>query len=359
MRKMKNWTTEQLSLFIINIYLQIESEILDNIGKTLAMSKGEVNITEWQMMKLNQLGRLTEEHYKIMASKSGLTVQAIKQILQNEGYAGASQVDASLGTVPVALATSNTIATTLMLLEAQAVNKLNLVNTTMLSGARQVYLDIVNQTTAQVITGLKTPHEALRSVSGKWAERGVPTIRDKKGRVWSTEAYVPMVVRATVKKVSTDSQIARMDDHKIDLIEVSSHNGARPKCEPYQGRIFSKSGKSKKYPAWSTTSYGLPDGLLGINCHHAIYPYVEGRSTQRYKPYPKAQNDKAYGQSQQQRSIERAIRAKKKRLIMAKATGDKEAIKQANQQLRHQQERMREFLKTTGRRRKPNREQVV
>lgn len=356
---MKNQSTNELSLFIINIYLDIEEKILDNIGKTLAMPEGEVNITEWQMMKLQQLGRLTEENYKLLASKSGLTVQAIKQILQNEGYAGASLVDASLGAVPVALTTSNTIAATLMLLEAQAVNKLNLVNTTMLSGARQVYLDIVNQTTAKVLTGLLTPHEALRTVSSQWAERGVPTIRDKKGRVWSTEAYVPMVVRSTVKKVSTDSQISRMDDHDIDLIEVSSHMGARPKCEPYQGRIFSKSGRSKKYPAWSTTSYGEPDGLLGINCHHVIYPYVEGKSTKRYNPYPKEQNDKAYEQSQQQRKIERDIRKKKKRLVMAKATGDEVAIKQANQMVRQQQERMRNFLKETGRRRKPNREQIV
>lgn len=339
--------------------MQIELEILDNIGKTLAMPKGEVNITEWQLMKLQQLGKLTEENYKLMASKSRLTVDAIKQILAKEGYTGASLVDNSLGAVPVALSTSNALAATLMLLEAQAVDKLNLVNTTMLSGAQQVYLDIVNQTTAKVLTGLMTPHEALRSVSGQWAERGVPTIRDKKGRVWSTEAYVPMVVRSTVKKVSTDSQISRMDDHDIDLIEVSSHMGARPKCEPYQGKIFSKSGKSKKYPAWSTTSYGQPDGLLGINCHHVIYPYVEGKSTQRYKPYNKEKNDKAYEQSQQQRSIERDIRKKKKRLVVAKATGDEVAIKQANQQVRHQQERMREFLKATGRRRKPNREQIV
>ncbi|AUR81274.1 minor capsid protein [Bacillus phage Carmen17] len=352
-------TTEQLSLFIINIYLQIESEILDNIGKTLAMPEGEVNILQWQLMKLQQLGRLTEENYKLMASKSGLTVEAIKKIIAQEGYAGASLVDAGLGAVPLALNTSNAIAATLMLLEAQAVDKLNLVNTTMLSGAQQVYRDIINQTTAKVLTGLMTPHEALRSVSGQWAERGVPTIRDKSGKVWSTEAYVPMVVRSTVKNVSTDAQISRMDDHDIDLIEVSSHNGARPKCEPYQGRIFSKSGKSKKYPAWSTTSYGQPDGLLGINCHHVIYPYVEGRSTQRYKPYPKEQNDKAYKESQQQRAIERDIRKKKKRLVMAKATGDKVAIKQANQQVRAQQERMRNFLKETGRRRKPNREQIV
>lgn len=357
-------TTNELSEYLINIYLQIESEILDNIGKTLAMPKGEVNITEWQMMKLQQLGKLTEENYKLLASKSGLTVDAIKQILAKEGYAGAALVDASLGVVPVALNTSNAIADMLVRLEAQAVNKLNLVNTTMLNGSRQVYLDIVNQTTAKVLTGLRTPHEALREVSKEWAKRGVPTIRDKAGRVWSTEAYVPMVVRSTVKKVSTDSQISRMDDHDIDLIEVSSHMGARPKCEPYQGRIFSKSGKSKKYPAWSTTSYGLPDGLLGIHCHHVIYPYVEGKSTQRYKPYDKEKNDKAYELSQKQRKLERDIRAAKKQLVMAKALGDKTpadkvAIKQANQQVRHQQERMREFLKATGRRRKPNREQIV
>lgn len=350
---------DQLSLFIIDLYLQLESEILDNIGKSLALPEGEIDITAWQYEQLRKLGALTEQNYKYLASKSGLTVDATKKLIQLEGAESAALVDATLGAVPVALTASNTLATTLIMLEQLAVNKLNLVNTTMLSGAQQVYLDIVNQTTARVLTGLQTPHAALRDVAAKWAERGVPTIRGKDGRKWSVEAYVPNVIRSTRKNVASEMQFSRMDDHNIDLLEVSSKMGARPKCAPYQGKIYSRSGKSKKYPAWSTTSYGQPDGLLGINCGHNVYPYVEGKSVKRYEPYPKEKNDLSYEQSQKQRQLERNIRAKKKRLNMMKALGDETGIKQANKMLRHQQERMREFIKETGRGRRPNREAVV
>lgn len=352
-------SSEELSIFIIDLYLQLEQQILDNIGISLAMPEAEVNITDWQRLKLQQLGKLTNENLKYLAGISGKSVEAIKELIQLEGAEGAALVDGYLGASAVALTASPVLANTLVFLEAQAVDKLNLVNTSMLRGAQQVYLNIINETTAKAITGLVTPQQALRETAAKWAEHGIPTIRDKSGRIWSTEAYVPMVIRATRKKVSSDMQIARMEDHNIDLIEVSSKMGARPKCEPYQGKIFSKSGRSKKYPAWSTTSYGEPDGLLGINCGHVIYPYVEGKSIKRYSPYPKAANDKAYKESQQQRSIERAIRKKKKALQMATAMGDEVGIKRSRKQVRHQQERMREFIKATGRGRKPNREQIV
>lgn len=352
-------TQEQLSQYVIDLYLQLESEILDNIGKTLKMPEGEVDITAWQYEKLRKLGSLTAENYKYLASKSGLTVEKVKEIVTAEGMQSAALVDGAMAATPIALTASNTLATTLLTLQQLAVNKLNLVNTSMLSGAQQVYLDIVNKTTARVISGLQTPHAALREVAASWAERGVPTIRDKAGRKWSVEAYVPNVIRSTRKNVAAESQFSRMDDHGIDLIEVSSKMGARPKCAPYQGKIYSRSGKSTKYPAWSTTSYGEPDGLLGINCGHNIYPFVEGESVKRYEPYPAEKNDLSYEQSQKQRQLERNIRAKKKRLNMMKALDDKAGIKQANKMLRHQQERMREFIKETGRGRRYNREAVV
>jgi hypothetical protein len=154
-------------------------------------------------------------------------------------------------------------------------------------------------------------------------------------------------------------QFARMDEYGTDLIEVSSHLGARERCAPFQGRIFSRSGKSKKYAAWSSTSHGEPAGLLGINCHHVIYPYISGKSTQRYEPYDPAENRRIYEESQQQRLFERKIRKQKRELALLETIGDEQGAKDAKQAIRATQSELRAFLSETGRGRRRDREQIV
>jgi hypothetical protein len=168
-----------------------------------------------------------------------------------------------------------------------------------------------------------------------------------------------MISRTLCNQVAGQMQFDRMDEYGSDLIEVSSHLGARERCEPFQGKIFSRSGKSKKYAAWSTTSYGEAAGLLGINCHHVIYPYISGKSTKRYEPYDVEENRRVYEESQQQRLYERTIRKQKRELELMETIGDEEGIKQAKQSIRNTQASLRAFLKETGRGRRRDREQIV
>lgn len=79
--------------------------------------------------------------------------------------------------------------------ENQALSELNMVNSRMLQGVNQVYADIINTTTAEVIAGIKTPQQAIADTIKKWSGQGVPVFRDKAGRQWSTDTYVNMVLR--------------------------------------------------------------------------------------------------------------------------------------------------------------------
>ena len=67
------------------------------------------------------------------------------------------------------------------------------------------------------------------------------------------------------------------DEVGCDLVEVSAHAGARPEHALWQGKIYSRSGKSEKYPDFvASTGYGTGAGLCGWNCRHSFGPYVEG-----------------------------------------------------------------------------------
>ena len=160
-----------------------------------------------------------------------------------------------------------------------------------------------------------------------------------------------------------------MDDYGLTLVEVSSHSGARPKCAKDQGKIFNRSGgggyttdlhgRKIRYYAWSESSYGEPDGILGINCGHQIYPFTPGVSYQTYFPEPEEENAEAYKKSQQQRELERRVRKSKRECMMLETAGDPEGARQAQQLLKQRQDALRQFCVDNGLRYKPDRTAVA
>lgn len=362
--------SQQITLPVVNVFLSIEEQILINVAKRLIRHKNlmDDDIRSWQLLKLEELGSLTQENIITIAKHSGLAIDEVSRMLERAGYEAVKNVDRDISVVeavrrgilikPSDPAANSAMNQILASYQRQAKDTFNLVNTTLLDQSRQAYIDILNQTVGKVLTGNITPHQALREVIRKWANQGIPALIDRAGRRWSTESYVSMVTRTIGNRVANEMQESRMDEYGVDLIEVSSHSGARPLCAPFQGRIFSRSGTHPKYPPFSTTSYGLPAGLFGINCGHVQYAYVEGVSVQRYHPYDEEENRRVYEESQKQRYLERRIRQAKRERSMMDAIGDKEGVRRANERIRERQAMMRGFIRDTGRTRRYNREQI-
>lgn len=357
----------QGSLFVEELYQKIEMEMLINIGKTIGNGEDVTpdGYTNWRLEKLSQLGTLREEQLKVLAKYAGMTVKEMKKYIRDKGLAevelfdkrNESLVKETVGYLPP----TNTVYERLLALEKQATDVMNMVNTNMISHSEQMYVDIVTRASAEALTGNLTLQQAVTKAAREWAEIGVPCLTDKAGKKWSTESYINMVVRNTNKNVAVEMQEARMDEYDFDLLEISSHAGCRPSHLEYQGKVFSRSGKSKRYPALSSTTYGEIDGVItGINCAHLGYVYVEGKSTKRYEPYDKKESVEQYNQSQKQRTLERNIRkAKKERAMLDAMEVDPKEIERADKLIRQRQAKMREFIKETGRTRRRNREQVA
>ncbi|CAI8882093.1 Minor capsid protein [Bacillus sp. IT-79MI2] len=365
---------QQLSIFVVDIYNAIEEELLLNMARILKndmelllTAENAEQYQHWRRVQLNKLGVLNKQQLNTIAKHSGKTAEEVKTMLQNAGSAAINQHESiytkavKLGLLKVAppINTSAALISILNAYERQALDVFNLVNTTMLNQAKQVYLDVLNQTVGKLLGGVITQQQALRQVVSKWAQKGIPAFIDKAGKRWSTDAYVNLVCRSTSNNVANEMQDERMKEYNVDLVETSSHLGSRPKCAPYQAKIYSMSGKSKKYPAWSTTSYGDPAGLLGCNCRHLKYPYIEGMSKRTYEPYDYTENDRAYQESQQQRALERQIKKAKREVKMLEALGDAEGVKEAKNKVSQRQAAMREFINQTKRKRQYNREKIV
>lgn len=363
----KEWL-QGLSQPTINVYLAIEEQMLVNIAKRLSKHDSllDEDIESWQLQNMNQLEGLRDENLSFIAEQSGKTQEEVKKAFKEAGYGtlkGQEEilrkgVDAGALNEAPNMYESSALAQILESYERQAWQTFDLVNTTMLDESRKVYLDIINQTTGQVIAGTQTARQAMRDTVSKWADSGIPALIDRSGRQWSNEGYISMVMRSNANNVANEMQDTRFDEFGVELIEISSHMGARPKCAPYQGRMFSRNGSHDEYPPLSDTSYGELAGLFGINCRHNKYPYIKGVSQQRYKGYDESENEKAYQHSQKQRYLERRIRKAKREQRMFEAMGDNAGMRRAKRKILDRQAAQRQFIKDTGRTRRYEREQI-
>lgn len=385
---------DELSAPLVRVLLDMEDDILREIAAQLSRDGDISDTSKWRIRQLARAGRFDKRAAAIIAGYSevegGQAMDAVLTAAETEiGYldnavqaanaAGLSEYFSDIPAEESALGAAKAF-------QRQAASGLNLVNTVMQYKAGSAYvnavnaiyrdtgegrqgaLDIMGKGAAKAVSGQMSLQEAARKTIRELAQKGIPAFVDKRGREWSPEAYVMMDMRSTLGNTARAAQDARCDEYGINLIEVSSHMGARPLCATYQGRIFSRDGSKGVtvdgaggkiyYTPLSETSYGQPAGLFGINCGHVQYPFVPGINFQRYFPYPKEENDRRYMQFQQQRAMERCIRAAKRECMMLQETGDTEGLQKASLRLRNQREKYKTYCKETGLKQHNDRTQV-
>lgn len=354
---------------IEELYQELELKILKDIAKVL--KKGtvidkEYNIINWKAEKLKLFREVTERQKKIIAEYSGKTIEEVDKFVKEVGKQQVENTEKQLEpfiqlSVIDYLDPNNFISDTLDTLSVMNANKFNLINSRVLYYAGETYTDIVTKASVEAMSGNITVHQAMVNAVREAVRKGIPALKTVDGRSLSLEGHIPTVIRATQKSVIVYTEEEMYNKYGIDLVEISSHLGSRPSHAPFQGKIYSRSGTSDKYPALEVTGYGKIDGLItGINCRHQMYPYIEGVSVKRYEPYDKKENERVYKEQQQQRSLERAIRkAKKEKEVLQEIGADIKDIQKANDLIRKRQKTMREFIKRTGRTRNRERERVV
>ena len=385
----------KLSEPIEQVYSNIVDALLVNIAKHLEGGE-KLSSQQWEIWKLAEMGQLTEESIDIIAELTGQNPELIREALEGAAAGALADVEPELkkgvsrGAISAPEASevlaSRSIVQALTAYEEQALNKLNLVNTTMLESTLAQYRklvvntiniesqmqrtqDALNLAAGEVATSAVSRSEALRKALGQIHKEGITGFYDKAGRKWSPEAYVNMDIRTTVHNIAVEAVKLRQEDYGVEIFRVSRHSGARPLCYPYQGKYFSWNntsgtltdgeGKRHRYRPISSTSYGEPAGLFGINCGHHPITMIPGVSIPRDRAEQnKEENDKAYAESQEQRRLEREIRYAKQKAAMLDAAGDEEGFSNEAAKIKQKQAEYNAFCKRTGRTKRLDRTQV-
>lgn len=383
---------------VAGIYQDLEELLMRNIVRHIRDYGKPIDSDDWQLQKLAELGALNKENIRIIAQQAGISQTAVERMLNEAAQESIKQLEPCLQNAAkdgllhtaVDVDKSKNIKRTVEALQTQAKDSLNLCNTNMLYKARDAYknlvqnicsaskeieqkqdfIDLINKNVSNTVIGAESRTRAVRSCIKQFNEKGIPAFVDKAGREWTPEAYVNMCMRNTVKNVADEVQSERCKEYGCNLIEISSHSGARPKCAKDQSKIFDLNngggytedarGKKIRYYPWNSSSYGEPDGILGINCRHHKYPFVPGVNIKTYFPIDEEENDRLYEQTQVQRALERDVRRQKRECMLYDELGDTEAFEKAAVKLKSKEAKLKNYVDSNDNlHRRKDREQVV
>jgi hypothetical protein len=250
---------------LVKFYEQAEREILVQINKTLlAGKKDELEYLKQMRQNIDAILRQLREGNKEWC------MQAIPNVY-SEGMKNADVMLKDIG----ATVTAGFGAIHQQAAQVLAENTFQRFEDVVQVIGRQVndiYRELALENVRGTVVGYDTWNQTARRFREQLAERGVTGFKDRSGKMWNMRTYTEMVARTTTMQAHLEGTANRLVEQGHDLIKVSTHRGACPLCEPWQGKVLSITGKTKGYP---TLEEAKADGLFHPNCRHAYGLYID------------------------------------------------------------------------------------
>lgn len=311
---------------IINLYSQLEEEIVRDIARRIAKTGTMTDTGIWQAQHMQELGTLHSDVLSSVAKYSDKTESELKKLFEDAGVT-ATEFDNEIyrqnGLNPKSLKVSDV---QMQLLDAgfkkTQGNLSNLTLTTAVS-SQTSFINACSLAELKASSGAFTPQQAIADAIKQVAQDGAYVIYPS-GHRDRLDVAVRRNVMTGIGQTTGQICLSNAQELGCDLMEITAHAGARPSHSAWQGQIVSLSGQ-RGYLSLSDIGYGTGDGFKGWNCRHDWYPYFEG-SSRMYSAkdleelnaknieYPDGSMHTLYEAEQQQRAFERKIRATKRTL---------------------------------------------
>jgi len=201
-----------------------------------------------------------------------------------------------------------------------------------------------------VSTGAADYMTAIRQATRNLADKGLRVIDYESGVHTSLEAAVRRNIMGGLGLMQEKIIRETHDQLGCNGWEITAHANSAPDHEPIQGKQYSDE-------AYTALNNSLRRRIGTLNCGHAAFPIILGVNRPQYTAaeLEKFRRDNAkgvtidgrhytgYQATQMQRSLERAIRKQKNRIIVDEAAGDSEKLKTDKAKLTVLRQRYKEF----------------
>ena len=193
----------------------------------------------------------------------------------------------------------------------------------------EIYNGYLDNAITMMASGAFDYNTLIRKVVGEMTASGLRTVDYASGRSNRVEVAVRRALLTGMGQLT--GQISRMNGQRLgtDKYEVDWHPGARPDHAKWQGRVWTYQ------QLIDVCGLGTGPGLLGWNCRHTYYPFLDGISVRNYsdewleamdrkeaqKTLYRGREYNAYEATQKQRQMETAMRAQRQKAQLLKQGG--------------------------------------
>ena len=357
------------------LFLRLEEDIIADICRRIAKAGYLTDSAEHQVLRLRELGAGTEYIKQKISEYSAISDEAVDRLFfdaaqTSDEFYKKAYAQANVGYTPyeyndffqqaVTVSVNQTKGELRNFTQSMGFSYRGSNGQVRFHGAAEAYRDCLDYAYMQVMTGAVDHNTAIKNATRRLTEGGLQFVDYASG----VRCHADVAARRAVL-TGLSQMTGKVSEHNAaelgtDIVEVDAHAGARPDHAEWQGKWYSLSGKSKKYPSLkAVTGYGTVTGLKGANCRHDFYPVIEGISEPSYTeeelknidPPPFEYNGKTYTYyeaTQRQRAMERSMRKTKREILAADATDDKDRFAEKSVLLRRQKEEYGRFSKAAG-----------
>lgn len=340
--------------------------IVKDVARRVSEAGQLTSTAQYLVWRSQNLGVSQKELKKWLAKYLKTSTEEIERLLRQSAEVG---YNFDLSVLPHAAAIPFAENAVMQQIVASAVelateNFTNLVQTTAIGFTapdgnfyplEEAYYRTTDFAFSQVASGVTDYNTAIRQACAKLTAEGIKTVDYAGGIHTSLEAAVRRNIMGGLGLMQEQISKQNHDDLGCDGWEISAHAASAPDHEPIQGRQYSDAD-------YLALNNALVRRIGTLNCGHAAFPIILGVNSPQYTKaeLEKFRTDNAkgvdyegrhftgYEATQYQRTIERRIRAQKRRAMFLNQTSDVKRYEQAKTRLTILRQEYTRFSKAAG-----------
>ncbi len=325
-------------------YLALEEEIMKDVVRRIKKTGRITSTVDWQLQRYMVLGHSTEDVENIIRQALGGdwadTFKLYDEVVEQE-YVRSRTMYEQINTKLICYEQNYELQQITNALIQQSNDELFNISRSLgfmvdmgsgrkvFSPLSEVYNGYLDNAITMMASGAFDYNTLIRKVVGEMTTSGLRTVDYVSGRSNRVDVAVRRALLTGMGQLT--GQISRMNGQRLgtDKYEVDWHPGARPEHAVWQGRVWTYQ------QLIDVCGLGSGPGLLGWNCRHSYYPFLDGISARNYSdewleamdrkeaqkiPY-RGREYNTYEATQKQRQMETAMRAQRQKAQLLKQGG--------------------------------------
>lgn len=325
-------------------YRMLEEEIMRDVVRRITKTKKITSAADWQLQRYMVMGHSTEDVEEIVRTaldgNENDVAEAYRQVIESE-YVRSKEMYEQVNAHFVPYEENYELQQLTNALIRQSNEELFNISKslgfmvdmgngrTVFSPLSEIYNDYLDNAIVMMASGAFDYNTLLRKVVRQMTASGLRTVDYVSGRSNRVDVAARRALLTGMGQLT--GRISDMNGEALgtDKFEVDRHPGARPKHAVWQGRVWTRK------QLVDVCGLGTGPGLLGWDCRHTYYPFIEGVSVRNYSDEQLEELDRkeaqkvmfrgrgynAYEATQKQRYMETAMRAQREKAKLLQQGG--------------------------------------